>query len=67
MTEWLGNIPLFWAKVIAIATYSGGILWTWIRPKSFIFEDTPDKKIWRDLRIWITVIMVIQIALYLYF
>ena len=67
MTEWIANVPLFWAKIIAVATYGGGIIWTWVRPKSFIYENAPDRKIWRDLRIWITAIMLIQIALYLYF
>jgi len=67
MNELFGNVPLFWAKVIAVSTFSGGILWTWIRPKSFIFKESSDNKSWRDLRIWITIVMIIQIIVYLYF
>jgi hypothetical protein len=67
MIEFLGSVPIFWAKIIAVITFSGGIWWTWIRPKSFVLKDSPDKKNWRDLRIWITVIMIIQIVVYLYF
>ena len=67
MVEWIRNVPLFWAKVIAVLTFGGGIIWTWLRPKSFIYEDAPDNKLWRDLRIWITIVMVCQIAIYLYF
>ena len=67
MHEFLSNIPLFWAKVVAVLTFSGGILWTWIRPADFIFKDAPTQKKWRDLRIWITMVMIIQIAIYLYF
>lgn len=67
MIEWLSKVPLFWPKVIAVLIFSGGIVWTWVRPKSFIYEDAPDNKRWRDLRIWITVVMVFQICIYLYF
>ena len=67
MFDLLGDVPIFWAKIIAVITFSAGILWTWMRPKSYIFNNAPDKKNWRDLRIWITVIMIIQIAVYLYF
>jgi len=67
MNEWLANLPLFWAKAIAVVTYSGAIIWAWMRPRSYIFENAPDKKIWRDLRIWITLVMLSQIGLYLYF
>ena len=67
MIDWLNSVPLFWAKVIAVATYVSIVIWAWLRPKSFIFQGAPDNRGWRDLRIWATVIMVIQIALYIYF
>ncbi|MBN1551679.1 hypothetical protein JW979_09425 [bacterium] len=67
MNEWLNDFPIFWSKIVATLTFAGGVLWTWIRPKSFIFKDAPDEKKWRDLRIWITVIMISQIVIYLYF
>jgi hypothetical protein len=67
MAEWLSSVPMYWPKVFAVLTFSGGIVWTWFRPKSFIFQDAPDNKRWRDLRIWITIVMVLQIGIYLYF
>ncbi|MBD3289048.1 hypothetical protein GF337_09610 [candidate division KSB1 bacterium] len=67
MVEWLKNLSLVWPKVIAVLIFSGGVLWTWLRPKSFIYEDAPDTKLWRDLRIWISIVMISQIAIYLYF
>ncbi len=67
MADWLRQIPLCWPKVIAVLTFSGGMIWAWLRPKSFIFEDAPDMKLWRDLRIWISIVMVLQIIAYLYF
>lgn len=43
------------------------IIWTWRRPKAFIMHDAPDTNRWRDLRIWATVCLGIQIILYFIF
>ncbi len=67
MIELLGNVPIVWAKIIATIIFVAAIIWTWFRPKSYILKSSPDKKNWRDLRIWITVIMVMQIIIYIYF
>ncbi|HPI74176.1 MAG TPA: hypothetical protein PK843_13200 [bacterium] len=67
MVEWLKEAPLYWPKIIAVLTFVGVTLWAWRRPKKFIFQDAPDQRLWRDLRIWITLIMSVQIGLYLYF
>ncbi len=67
MNNFWASIPLFWGKVVATLFFIGVIIWTWFRPKSYIFSDAPDKKIWRDLRIWATFLLIIQIALYLIF
>jgi len=67
MYEWLAGLPLYWGKVIAVTGFAGMIIWTWLRPKSFIFHDAPDKRRWRDLRIWATVLLLIQIIIYLSF
>ncbi|NLP12592.1 hypothetical protein GX408_19495 [bacterium] len=67
MVDWLREVPLYWPKIIATLTFVGVTVWTWVRPKTFIFQGAPDQRLWRDLRIWITLIMSIQIALYLYF
>ena len=67
MKEWLNNIPLFWAQVIAVITFISVIIWTWFRPKKYIYKDAPSQKLWRDLRVWVTIFMFFQIVAYLYF
>jgi len=67
MYEWLAGVPLFWGKIIAVAGFAGMIVWAWVRPRHFIFEDAPDRRTWRDLRIWASLLMVIQIVIYLTF
>lgn len=67
MGDWLTGIPLVWGKIIAVVGFLGMVIWAWFRPRSFIYQDAPDSKRWRDLRIWATVLMGIQIVLYLIF
>ncbi len=67
MLEWIQEYPMFWPKIIASLIYIGVIVWAWFRPKSYIYQGSPNKKLWRDLRLWVTVIMCFQIYLYWYF
>jgi len=67
MMEWLSGLPLYWPKIIATCTFVGVAVWTWLRPKQFIYEGAPNTKRWRDLRLWITGLMAIQVFLYWYF
>lgn len=67
MTEWLRGLPLFLGKIIAIVGFVGMIIWAWFRPKGFILHEAPDQRKWRDLRIWASVLLGIQIIIYLSF
>ena len=67
MNEWLQHLPLFWGKIIAVITFATMAVWAWFRPKSYIYHDAPDNRRWRDLRIWATIFMGIQVLIYLYF
>jgi hypothetical protein len=67
MMEWLRELPLYVPKIIATLIFIGVTVWAWMRPKSFIYEGAPNKKMWRDLRLWITGMMAVQIFLYWYF
>lgn len=67
MVDWLAGIPLVWGKIIAVVGFLGMVIWAWFRPRSFIYQGAPDTGRWRDLRIWATVLMGIQIVLYLIF
>ncbi|UCE40647.1 MAG: hypothetical protein JSV17_14535 [Candidatus Aminicenantes bacterium] len=67
MMEWLEGLPLVLGKYIATLFFIGMIFWAWLRPHNFIFEGAPDKSRWRDLRIWATVFLGIQVVLYIVF
>jgi len=67
MGGWLAGIPLIWGKIFAAVFFVGMIVWAWFRPRKYIYEDSPDGNRWRDLRIWATVLLGIQIVLYIVF
>ena len=67
MSDWLANLSLVWGKVIAILAFVGIAVWAWKRPKSFIFQGAPDSNRWRDLRVWASILIAIQIVIYLSF
>jgi hypothetical protein len=67
MSEWLAGVPLVWGKVIAIIAFVGIAVWAWLRPGSYIFQGAPDSCKWRDLRVWASLLMAIQVVIYLSF
>jgi hypothetical protein len=67
MGDWLAGLPLMWGKIIAVIAFVGTTIWAWRRPRSFIYQGASDSRAWRDLRIWATVLMAVQIVIYLSF
>ena len=67
MIHWLESVPLYWAKIIGTLFFLSAIAWVLFRPKAYIYRGAPDKKAWRDLRVWAVVILVVQIIIYLGF
>jgi hypothetical protein len=67
MPDWLNALPLWWGKVAAVACFLGIGVWAWRRPRAFIYQDAPDNHWWRDLRVWASVLMAVQIVIYLSF
>ena len=61
------ELPVAWANYISI----GGFLFlgviVWAIPRSLIFTEASDQSSWRDIRIWATVLIGIQLVLYLVF
>lgn len=67
MADWLAGIPLYWGKIIAVLGFTGMVVWTWFRPRSFVMHGAPDNRGWRDLRIWASCLLAVQVVLYLAF
>ncbi len=67
MSDWLAGLSLVWGKIVAVIAFVGIAIWAWMRPKSFIFQGAPDSHRWRDLRVWASILIAVQIVIYLSF
>ena len=58
------ELPVAWANYLSILGFLclGALIWR--IPKYRIYADAPDQARWRDIRIWATVLVAIQLALY---
>jgi len=67
MSHWLKSIPLIWVTVFTIIGFLALAVWVWLQPTGYVFEGAPDKKKWRDLRLWATVMIVVEAIVYIIF
>lgn len=63
----LDFLSLTYAKIIAIVIFLFLLLITWLLPYDFILMGAPDRKRWRDLRLWATLLTALQIVIYYLF
>jgi len=63
MTDW----PLWWASAATVLIFLLllGVIWSLKRDK--ILEGAVDQHSWRDLRIWATLLILIQLLIYYLF
>jgi hypothetical protein len=65
MFDWVQNLPIFSAKVISFATFIAVVIWVWNLPKDYVYQGSSGDGKKYDLRIWATVLMVIQFVIYI--
>lgn len=61
------ELPVYWANYISIGGFLFLGILIWSIPKHLIYTESTDHARWRDIRIWATVLICIQISLYLLF
>lgn len=61
------ELPVAWANYISIAGFLFLGVIVWAIPKKLIYAEAKDNARWRDIRIWATVLIIVQVALYLTF
>lgn len=63
----LTALPLAWANYLSIAGFAFLGVLVWLIPKRLIYTDAVDQSRWRDIRIWATVLIAMQLTLYALF
>lgn len=65
--NWIADLPLGWAKFIVILAFVAPWIFAMTLKQTYLYQGASDTARWRNLKVWVTVIVVIQIAIYLYF
>ena len=63
---WLGDLPMWVATACVLGLYGATIAWVWTLRRDYVFRGAPDRRPWRDLRIWATVVVMPYVAVYLW-
>jgi len=61
------DLPVVWANYISIAGFVFLAVLVWAIPRELIYADATDQARWRDIRIWATILIIVQILLYIFF
>ena len=67
MFDFIHTLPLWSANVGAVILFAIVLVSAWLLPLDFILQGAPDRKRWRDLRIWATVLIALQLLIYAVF
>jgi hypothetical protein len=62
--QWMSDFGPEWGIGLVIAGYVVTLVWVFSRPAATMMRGAPDQRAWRDLRLWILPIVLIQVWLY---
>lgn len=65
--NWLNNLPIAWGKFLVILAFIAPLVFALTMKKHYIYAGASDNARWRNLKLWVLVIVVVQVAVYLYF
>ena len=65
--NFLQDLSEGWARFLVIMAFIIPMIFAFTLPKKYIYQGARDQKIWRNLKIWVFVIVAVQVAIYLYF
>jgi hypothetical protein len=62
--QWLAGVDVFWAVVATSAMYLALAIYAVSRPLGLILRGVSHASRWRDLRLWIIPLVLLQVLLY---
>lgn len=61
------ELPVAWSLPATFAAFALLLVVVWTIPRDSVVAGAPDRAPWRDLRLWATVLIVVQLGTYLLF
>ncbi len=65
--NWLADLPMDWARLFVILSFVFSAVFALSLKKEYIYRGAENRKVWRNLKLWVLLISAAQIAIYLYF
>jgi|YelNatPaOPRAMG01_1025707.scaffolds.fasta_scaffold00031_33 hypothetical protein len=62
--DWLAGLSMDQVKLLVMALFAVVIGWVWSLPSRYIYRGAPDRKGWRNLKLWATFVVLLQAFLY---
>jgi len=61
--NWVQGLPVAWAHGLTVVLFLALLAGCWLIPRRQVIADAPDER-WRDLRLWASALIVVQLGLY---
>ncbi|MEE4301441.1 MAG: hypothetical protein V2J24_18530 [Pseudomonadales bacterium] len=61
----LSAMPVAWALPLSVFAFVALLGIVWAIPRGTVLRGAPDGARWRDLRLWATVLVCVQVGVYL--
>lgn len=61
------DLPVAWANYLSIFGFLCLAGLVWLIPKERVYAEAPDNAKWRDIRLWASALILIQLTLYAVF
>lgn len=65
--HWADTLPIGAARACFLLFFGTIVLFAFAFPRRFVYEGAPDAARWRDLRLWVVIVMAIPTVIYLAF
>ena len=65
--DWLGNLSSGTAKGLVLLAFIIPLVFGFSLPRKYIYQGSPDERPWRNLKVWILLLVAMETGVYLYF
>lgn len=65
--DWCSNLSEGWARFLVILAFILPLIFAFTMRRQYIYRGARDQKIWRNLKLWVFLLVAIQVFIYLYF
>ena len=65
LDEWIGGLPSWAGVACAVGLFVLAGLWVLTLKREYVYVGAPDRRRWRDLRLWALLVLLPYIIIYL--